>query len=81
MVGITYLQPHLDLPNAQDNGPYTAYVLYLYFEILGHYFGHFGGPLASAKLLEFGLLPGPPTICKTIAHAEPLNPGASNSPK
>ena len=30
---------YLDLPNAQNKGPYTADTLY--FGILGHYFGHF----------------------------------------
>ena len=31
---------YLDLQNAQNNGPYTAYTLY--FGILSHYLGHLG---------------------------------------
>ena len=32
-------------PNCKDNGPHTAYTLYL--RILGHYVGHFRGPSSS----------------------------------
>ena len=33
---------YLDLQTAQTNGPYTANALH--FGIVGHSFGHFGGP-------------------------------------
>ena len=35
-------RPCLDLQKVRNNGSYTAYTLY--FGILGHHFGHFGGP-------------------------------------
>ena len=33
---------YMDLQNADDNGPYTAYTLY--FRIFSDHFRHFGGP-------------------------------------
>ena len=41
-VWIMIVAVYLDLQNTQNNGPCTAYTLY--FRMLGHYFGHFGGP-------------------------------------
>ena len=81
-------EAYLNLQNGQTNGPYTAYILY--FGMLGHYLGSFGGPGTSEIMFAQGAetklrCPGgpahplPPTFLRDDSEA--TRPGATQGPQ